>query len=237
MKLGHAFLALALTAATGPHKVVRESAALDFRYEWPAEAVAIPALDLRLYSEAKRDLVEAQNGAPDDKKEYKEEGRGSVRDLYLTKWTTAGQSSRLLSLRGDYQEYTGGAHPNYNTSDLLWDRQLGREIKLGDLFEVADGYEAILRSAYCHKLVQTKVKRTGDQIEKAYWSCPKFSEVATVPTDRNKNGHFDQIDFVSSPYTAGSFAEGEYDIALRVTPQLIAAFKPEYRSSFEVQRQ
>jgi uncharacterized protein YdbL (DUF1318 family) len=37
--------------------------------------------------------------------------------------------------------------------------------------------------------------------------------------------------------TAGSFAEGEYDISLPVTAALIEALKPQYRSSFEVHRQ
>jgi hypothetical protein len=225
-----------LIAAAGPHKVVRNTAMLEFRYEWPTEAVAIPALDLRFYNEAKRDLAEAQKLAVDDKKDYEEQGRASVRDLYSTKWTTEGQSARLLSLKSDHEEYTGGAHPNYNISDLLWDRQLAHEVKFGDLFEVADGYAPIVRSAYCHKLAQETVKRTGDPIEKEYWSCPKFSELAILPTDRNKNGRFDEINFVASPYTAGSYAEGEYDIVLPVAPKLISALKPEYRGSFEAYR-
>lgn len=99
MKHVLAVVALGLTAVVAPHKVVRNSPVLDFRYEWPAEAVAVPALDLKFYTEAKRQLAEAQSGALDDKKEYVKEGRGSVRDLSWTKWTTSGQSRRLLSLR------------------------------------------------------------------------------------------------------------------------------------------
>jgi hypothetical protein len=236
MKRALSLLALTLTTAAGPHKVVRNSPTLEFLYQWPAEAVAIPALDLRFYKEAKHDLAEAQSLAAEDKKDYEQEGRGSVRDVYSTKWTTQGQSARLLSLKSDHEEYTGGAHPNYNISDLLWDRELGRDVKFGDLFGVADGYAPILRSAYCRELARETVKRTGDPIDKEYWSCPKFSELAIVPTDSNKNGRFDEISFVASPYTAGSFAEGEYDIVLRVEPKLIAALKPEYRSSFEAQR-
>jgi hypothetical protein len=236
MKAAFALLALALPGATGPHKVVRQSATLDFKYEWPAEAAAIPALDLRFYREAKYELTQAQKEAPEDQEEHEKMGLGSAPEGYFTRWTATGQSSRLLSLREDFEE-PGGAHPNYNTSDLLWDRQRGREIKFHDLFARSGGYAPIVRSAYCQRLANMKVKRTGDPIEKEFWSCPKFSELALLPTDSDKNGRFDEINFVASPYTAGSFAEGEYEVILPVTVKLIAALKPEYRASFEAHRQ
>jgi hypothetical protein len=236
MKGGLSLLALALIATAGPHKVVRKTAALDFKYEWPSEAVAIPALDLHFYTEAKHDLTEAQDLAREDKKYYLQEGRETALDLYLQKWTTAGQSSRLLSLRSDYEVYTGGAHPNYNTSDLLWDRQLNRGRDFGNLFMATSGYAPILRSEYCHKLYDARTKRNGERTGEVFEMCPKFSDLAIIPTDHDRNGRFDEILVVASPYTAGSFAEGEYDIALPVTPQLVAAMKPEYRNSFETQR-
>ena len=37
----------------------------------------------------------------------------------------------------------------------------------------------------------------------------------------------------ASPYVAGPYAEGSYEIELAVTPDLIAALKGEYRDSFE----
>jgi hypothetical protein len=38
---------------------------------------------------------------------------------------------------------------------------------------------------------------------------------------------------VASPYVAGPYAEGEYEIELSVTPDLLAALKDEYRGDFE----
>jgi hypothetical protein len=58
--------AAALGASDDTHKVVRNTTALEFTYEWPAEAVAISALDLRLYREAKRDFAEAERNARED---------------------------------------------------------------------------------------------------------------------------------------------------------------------------
>ena len=39
------------------------AAALEFTYEWPAQAAAIPALDLKFYKDAKKALGEAQANA------------------------------------------------------------------------------------------------------------------------------------------------------------------------------
>jgi hypothetical protein len=46
-----------------------------------------------------------------------------------------------------------------------------------------------------------------------------------------------RITFHADPYVAGPYAEGDYDIDLPVTTAVIEAIKPEYRSSFETQRQ
>jgi len=67
--------------------------------------------------------------------------------------------------------------------------------------------------------------------------CPKYSDLAIAPVDKNKDGRFDRLGFIASPYVAGPYAEGEYEIELPVTPQLIAAMKSTYRSSYEAQRQ
>lgn len=105
------------------------------------------------------------------------------------------------------------------------------------MFTAPDGYAPVLQSAYCRKFEREKVKRTGDPIERDVFTCPKLSKMAGLLMDRDKNGRFEGIDFAAPPYALGSYAEGEYDITLPVTTQLIAAMKPEYRSSFEVQRQ
>ena len=60
-------------------------------------------------------------------------------------------------------------------------------------------------------------------------SCPKFSELALIPAVSKHRGRFDTIHLIAAPYTAGPYAEGDYDIALPVTGRLVAALKPEYR--------
>jgi len=80
-------------------------------------------------------------------------------------------------------------------------------------------------------------RRQGEKFGGDFDQCPKFSDLAIAPFDRNNNGTFDTIAFIASPYTAGPYAEGEYEISLPVTSELIRGVRPEYRDSFERQRQ
>ena len=226
-------------AAAKPHKVVRKSAALDFTYEWPAQAAAIPALDVRFYTQAKKDLAEAQANAREDEKLAKEQSRDFNGHLYSMVWTTVGKTARLLSLQSQFDVFEGGAHPNHNYDALLWDRGLGREIKIQDQFVRASGFAALTSGAYCKALAKEQAKRReGEKLDLPEFNeCPKYSDLAIAPVDADKDGRFDTIAFIASPYVAGPYAEGEYEIELPVTRQLIAAIKPDYRRSYEAQRQ
>lgn len=238
MKRGFALLFMALTAAGTPHKVVRNTPALEFTYEWPAEAAAIPALDLRLYTEAKRNLAEAQRNAREEQGPARKDKRDFNRHEFSMTWTTQGETPRLLSLSSDLGAFTGGAHPNSNYGSLLWDRKLGREIGINGLFLKASQFPAVTRASYCKKLDAERLKRReGEKLDLAEFNaCPKYSELAVYPADKDRNGHFDQVVFVASPYIAGPYVEGGYEVALPVTPQFITALRAEYRASFELPR-
>jgi hypothetical protein len=226
-------------AAPVPHKVVRNTPALDFSYVWPPEAVTVPALDLRFYTDAKKALAEAQANAREDQQVAKQQKRDFHQHDYSMEWTTAGQSARLLSLQSDLGSFEGGAHPNSVYGALLWDRSQKREIKIESLFLRFGAFAAVTRPRFCAALDAERTKRRGgEKLDLPdFNACPKYSELAIALMDRNRNDRFDSIAFVASPYTAGPYAEGEYEIVLPVTSQLIAAIKPNYRSSFERQRQ
>ena len=145
-------LPLLAGAAAAPHKVVRDSPALEFAYVWPAEAAAISKLDLKLYTEAKRDLARAQKDARDDQNLSRDDKREFHRHDYAKTWLTVGQSFRLLSLEGTIETFTGGAHPNHGNVALLWDRRLGREIAVKDLFLRGEAFAALTRGTFCKAL-------------------------------------------------------------------------------------
>lgn len=227
-----------MAVSTGTHRVVRHSPALEFSYAWPAEAVAIPALDLRLYTQAKKALAEAQANAREDQNLAREQKRDMMPHDFSMAWETAGQTMRLLSLEGSFGEFTGGAHPNHGSSGLLWDRKLDHEIAVVALFSTGAQFAGLTRPDYCQRLnAERAERREGEKLGGDFDQCPKYSDLAIVPSDKNHNGRFDRIRFIASPYVAGPYVEGDYEITLPVTAKLIAALKPEYRLSFEAQRQ
>jgi hypothetical protein len=233
-----AFIVAASVAAGAPVKVQRDSKALEFSYEWSAEAAAIPALDKRFRTDLAKAYKEAVANAREDQKLAREQKRDFNPEYYSRVWSTAGQSSRLLSLQSELGTFTGGAHPNTSYDALLWDRRLGKAIAMGALLTGRGNLAALTGTAYCKALdAERKKRREGEKLGGEFDQCPKFTDLAIAPIDKNKDGRFDAIDFVASPYVAGPYVEGEYELELPVTSRLIAALKPEYRSSFEVQRQ
>ena len=105
---------LASAATSGPNavKIERNNADLEFTYEYPAQAAAIPTLDRRFRVEAAKEYQRHLKLGRIDKKSYRQEGRGSVTDFYSKVWSSAGETPRLLSLQYQHGTYTGGAHPN-----------------------------------------------------------------------------------------------------------------------------
>ena len=234
--VGSAIVLAAASAA--PHKVHHKTAALDFSFEWPREAAAIPKLDLQLYEEAKRKLAEAQTNAQDDQSAARQQKRQFHQHSFSMKWRAVGISPRLLSLRNQLRTFTGGAHPNTGYGSLLWDRRAGKQIAVSALFLRSEAFGAVMRGRYCSALNAERARRRqGEKFGGDFDQCPKFSDLAIAPFDRNNNGTFDTIAFIASPYTAGPYAEGEYEISLPVTSELIRGVRPEYRDSFERQRQ
>ena len=221
-------------------KIERNSAVLEFTYEWPAEASAIPALDRKFQAEAaavyRRSLILAR----EDHKIYQQQQRGSIADFYSKQWTTAGESRKLLSLKYQHSAYTGGAHPNTDYGVLLWDRGRRRQITMSNLFLRPTTFNALMRAPYCRALDSERRKRRGKDWKLGlaeFNACPKFTDLALAPVDGNSNGRFDAVAFIASPYLAGPYSEGKYETVLPVTRQLIAALRPQYRNSFEAQRQ
>jgi peptidoglycan-N-acetylmuramic acid deacetylase PdaC-like protein len=242
MKLAAIALCL-LVFATGLNakavKIERNNADLEFTYEYPAEAAAIPALDRRFRAEAAKEYRRHLTMGREDKKTYRQQQRGSVTDFYSKVWSSAGETPRLLSLQYQHGTYTGGAHPNTDYGALLWDRKLNREVAVSSLFLRSSAFDRLTRPAYCKALnLERQKRREGEKLDLAdFNACPKYADLAISPADKDKDGRFNSLTFVASHYLAGPYSEGEYAIDVPVTSQLIAAIKPEYRASFERQRQ
>ena len=225
-------------AEARPVKVERKSAALEFTYGWSSEAAAIPALDRRFRADLAKAYREALTNARQDQILARQQKRDYNPEFYSMQWSTAGQTPRLLSLQNQLGTFTGGAHPNSNQGALLWDRRLNQEVSLDALFLRKQTFSGLTRIHYCTLLnAERRKRREGETLGGDFDQCPKYSELAIAPADNDKDGRFDTLAFIASPYVAGPYVEGEYEIEVPVTRQLIAGVKPAYRASFEPQRQ
>lgn len=229
------------TSPAGLAKAVTVSSrsdALDFSYSWPAQAAAIPALNRRFRADMEKTRAEALRNARGDMASARQDRRPFHSHEFSRSWTAAGDSGQLLSLESKTSFFTGGAHPNSGVDSLLWDRQANREIGVADMFDPPTRFAELVSFAYCQALDAERLKRReGAKLDGEFDQCPNLSDLALVPTDADADHRFESIRFIASPYVAGPYVEGEYDVPLPVTSPLIAAMKPEYRASFEAQRQ
>ncbi len=214
-----------------------EGPLLDFHLAWPADISAIPALAAKLRAPAFAHKAELEKMASDDKAHRDKENFAFHKYEFGQDIEIEGNAPRLLSASLNWYEFTGGAHPNHGTKAILWDRQEGREISFAELFEGGSAtVDALFRPAYCAALDKARAeKRSAEDMNSGpddpFSQCPKFTELAMIsagPAGRSMT----KITFHAGPYVAGPYVEGDYDIDLPVTEAILAALKPQYRSSF-----
>jgi hypothetical protein len=208
---------------------------IDFHFGWSAEAAAVPQLVARFRANMEETKTKLIAGAREDKAWRDKEKLDFNGYQSSTDYKTSGQSARLLSLTADVGAYTGGAHGNYGTAGLLWDRKAAREIKVADLFAGAANRDRLLTQRWCDALNREREKKRGEPVGNGgmFDECPPLDDIAIVPTDKDSNGLFERLILTASPYVAGAYAEGTYEVDLTVTPDLTAALKSEFRGSFE----
>lgn len=221
--------------APKPFALEEENELIDFSFGWSADAAAIPQLVSRFRQEMAKNRAQLLASAKADKAEQEKSGFDFHQYQSSRDYSTAGQSDRLLSLEVNFSEYTGGAHPNHGTGALLWDRGEAKEIKIADLFAAPGNRDRLLTQRWCDAINKAREEKRGEPVggDGMFDECPKLDEIAIVPVDAGQDGRFDKLALIASPYVAGPYVEGDYEIELAVTPDLIAALKQEYRGSFE----
>jgi hypothetical protein len=216
-----------------------ENDLVEFHFGWSAEAAAVPQLVARFRSDMEKEKVELTENAKEDKAIREKDGYPFNSYTSSTEYSTAGQTPRLLSLSVDVGAYTGGAHGNFGSDSLLWDRAAHKEIGVADLFHPPTRFASLVNKSWCEALDAERVKKREEQPKpgEMFWDCPPLNDLAIVPLDDDKDGKLEAIRFSAAPYVAGPYVEGQYDVDLRVNGAMLAAMKPEYRASFEVQPQ
>lgn len=215
----------------------RESPLVDFQYSWPEEVASESALVAYFQADLAKMYDEATANARDNKTEMEKVNAPFHQNLFDRDWSLEGQSGQLISLVANTDTYAGGAHPNHDSSALLWDRTAGAAVPVMQLFESDAAFEAAVRPTFCKLLdAERASRREGETLDGEFAQCPAFSELTIAPARESGAGPFDEILLIADPYVAGPYVEGAYDVAVPVTPAIIAAVKPDYHAAFEVQR-
>lgn len=227
--------AVALAPPAKPVSVEVNDDLIEFEYSWPAEAAAIPELEQRFRREMSKAKTELVASARQDKAMRDKLGSDFNPFSAATAYETAGQSPRLLSLRVDSDGYTGGAHGYASTSALLWDRQARREIKFADLFAERSNRDRLLTQRWCDSLNKAREEKRGEPVGGGglFDDCPALDDVSIIPVDADKDGRFEKLLVVASPYVAGPWVEGAYEVELATNSDLVAALRTEFKPSFE----
>ena len=223
-----------LFGPTNPYAVDRKGDLVEYNYAWSAEASAVPALVRRLQADLETLFTAATSRAQADRAAAKAANRPFVGHQFNRRWTTAGQSPRLLSLYAETLLFTGGAHPSHGADALIWDRLARREVQPEALFSARDGMDKLVRADFCRIFLGERAKRGAPA---QLGDCPQFDKLAVLPADSDGDRRFDRFRLIAPHGVAGGYAEGRYDIAVAVTPEIRTALRWAYRSSFEVQPQ
>jgi hypothetical protein len=208
--------------------LIRQSSPnLSWRWRTAPEAATQPALLQQLRSSA---LAEARKAAADagrDAASAKKAGFPFRRYEFITDWSLAADTPRLLALSGLTYAYTGGAHGNTGYTAKIWDKTTKRAIPIDALFSDWPRARKLIEPAYCRALAEEQKRRGGNPVGDGV-PCPKLSEQPIVPWG-DLGTRAGQFRVLVAPYVAGSYAEGSYLITVAWPDALKSLVKPVYR--------
>lgn len=211
---------------------------LEFSYSYPAEVVAIPALASIFEKKQDGSYSEALKAAKDDAAEARANDFPVRAHSFQQKWQKVTQTPRFLSLSSSNDVYTGGAHGMLVYDSLIWDRQANQSLKPLDLFTSTVAFDAAIRKPLCDGIVAAKKNKGIEpelQPDSVFESCPKASE-QTIWLGSTDGQLLDRLTIAIGPYILGPYAEGDYHINLKMTPELLRAVKRDYADQFRVAR-
>ncbi|MCL2660055.1 MAG: DUF3298 and DUF4163 domain-containing protein [Acidobacteriaceae bacterium] len=230
--------ALAQGKITAPGREINVKTKLySFSYSYPAAAGRIPALKEWLDKDAAKQQAdiakearEAQADAKENDYSFPDVGYDS-----FTEWQVVTDLPDWLSLSGTTGDFTGGAHPNHGPVSLLWDKTQNRQVGALDLFVSKEAFSAAIQKHFCAELNRQRAKKRGQPVDPAskdpFDACLDPSEQVIIPGSAD-HAHFTRIGILMGPYAAGPYVEGDYEVTLPVTQEVLSAVRPEYRAAF-----
>jgi hypothetical protein len=221
-----AILALLLAAQPGGFHREEQGPALRFRYDWPAEAQAIPALRGELRRRMDAAFAEALADARETRAGSREAHVPFYQQLYSEVWSVEAGNGRFLSLTADRRTDQNGAHPNRDFEALIWDRAHGRAVTVPGL--IGANRLGAMGPRYCARLAAILAGRGAEP-----GRCPPLAARVLALSDRDGNGRFDALHVLIAPYVAASYADGSFVVDVPFAPGDLGGLAPADRASFE----
>jgi hypothetical protein len=229
-----------LTGAPGAPRSFKMSNDLyEFEYSYPAAVGAIPPLKTMLDAELDKQKAALAANA---EKQLAESRKNDFPFNALgdwVEWKVVTDLPAWLSLSADVSSYEGGAHPNHGFDALLWDKQANQRRNPVDLFISSAALSRAIRKEFCVAINKQRAQKRGKPIDPnskdEFDRCIDPAE-STVILGSSNHQTFNRVGVLVGPYEAGPYAEGDYEVTLPVTDAVLAAVKPEFRSSFSAER-
>lgn len=243
--------ALAERGSNGARTVSEETDDFLLEYTYPAPAGRIPELGALLDRRLEEQRTELARTSAEARREARSDGFPYNKHSYSAEWKVVADLPRWLSLSNAFSTYTGGAHGNVGLESLVWDKEQGKAMEAIDLFTSPAELEEALGDRFCEELDRQRAEKRGEadaeggdkakeegveeQPEEvggtSFADCPKINEL-TVLVGAASGRRFNRLTLYAGPYVAGPYAEGAYEVDLRVDKAVLEAVKPEYRESF-----
>jgi hypothetical protein len=227
------------SAPAVPRSVRQSDELIEFEYSYPAEAGAIPALKAYLDADLDKRKAALIAGAREQLAESRK-GGFDYRPLgNWIAWKVVTDLPGWLSLSAEISDYSGGAHPNHGFDTILWDKQAAERRDPLDMFTSGADLSRAIRKDFCAALDKQRAQKRGEPVKPG--STDEFDQCidpveSTVVLGSSNRRTFDRIGVLVAPYAAGPYFEGDYEVTLPVTAAVLAAVRPERRSSFATSR-
>lgn len=211
-----------------------KSALLEFVYAWPAEASAVSQLATQFRKEMVVEKADALKMAKQDQEAAQQSGFPFHAHSLEKRWTVTADTPRFLALQSSTYSYTGGAHGMTGYNTLLWDKARQRETSLEAIMTSPAAFATAIHDRFCDGLDKARAKKRGAPVPRGddpFTKC--IDPMKEVLALTSKDGKLvDGVTVVIGPYSAGSYAEGTYEVPLSVDEVMRKAIKTEYQDAF-----
>lgn len=150
-------------------------------------------------------------------------------------WEVKSETDRLIVLVSSNYVYSGGAHGNFWSDAIIWDKKIQAEVNFLDLFVDKDATKKAMMPAYCAMLDAERLALRGEPTAKddIFGECVDPFENGIVFPENLGVGGYLRIGFALPPYAAGPYVEGEYIFDIAAPAYITEGLKPEYKDLFQ----